>query len=100
MIAGKNSKLSLKSSFHAPIAFLDQTEAKVRRFGSRGHQMKNCRLHGDGFSLRTSLIRETRKFTVAFVSSSWFEIHTFDLERSVSKFDLRSDQVKARSWPK
>ena len=71
-------------------------------FGSRGHQMKNYRFHGDGFSLITFVDVRDMKIKMrppCLECRAGSKYVLFDLGRPMSKFDLRSGQVKVRSRP-
>ena len=98
-IARKNKKY-LIALFMPQYFFFYRIWPQVNNFGSRCHQMKNYHFHGDGFSWIIPLIWGTWKNdTVALASPSRFgeDFQLFLPWKSISKFDLRSGQVKIRS---
>ena len=83
---------------NSPAAFFDWVWHKVNIFGSRGHQMKIIDFHGDVFSLIDLLMRYLKKATPCLPRRAGLKYEPFDLETSISKFDLRWNQVRGRSW--
>ena len=72
----------MRSSLCASVTFFDQTWPKVNSFCWRDHQMQSYRFRGDGFSLITFLISDTKmkitpSCTIAFASPSRFEKFAF-----------------------
>ena len=87
-------------SRHVPVTYLGQIWPKINSFGSRGHQMKNYRFSRRWFFIDNfSDIRDTKiKMTPSCLACRAGSKHVpLDLERSISKFDIRTRSGHDRS---
>ena len=100
MIARRNPKKTLGSSLHVPVTFFLRFDLRSIVLDPEVIKEKIIGFRGDGFSFITFFDnRDTKMSLVPSCSAcrDGSENVSFDIEKSISKFDLGSGQVKVRS---